>query len=173
MANQVKYNFDRAKPFYPLVMAYFVQLHALKEIPTIGAFGSVRTWNLDRLPGTEAEREIFQASIDKLLSPLSLAITGEQNRLEVSIDFVATELVNNFNYLINSQIVAALSALVMAHEITKNQTYRVPNEKWEFLRHCRNAAAHNGNWFFLNGEPRRPARWRGIDLEPAMDGFPC
>ena len=153
-------------------MAYLIQLHAIKEISALGVLGSVRTWKSEQLPGTEAEREELRVSIDKLLSPLSLATTGDHNRLDVPIDFVAKEFVNNLNYLVSHQVLAALNALVMAHEITKNQPYRVPNEKWEFLRHCRNAAAHNGNWAFLNGEPRRPARWRSIDLDPAMDGQP-
>jgi len=171
-AYEMRYLFDRAKPFYPIVMAYLIQLHALKEIPALGVLGSVRAWNLEQLPGTEAEHEELRVSIDKLLSPLSLVTTGDHNRLDIPIDFVAKEFVNNLNYLIGHQILAALNVLVMAHEITKDQPYRVPDERWEFLRHCRNAAAHNGNWYFLNGEPRRPAKWRGIDLDPAMNGQP-
>ena len=52
----------------------------------------------------------------------------------------------------------------MAHEITKDKPYRATDEKWEFLRHCRNAAAHNGRWNLVGREPRRPARWRDIKL---------
>jgi hypothetical protein len=39
---------------------------------------------------------------------------------------------------------------------------------WEFLRHCRNAAAHNGKFYFKKGQPDKPAEWASIKLEASM-----
>lgn len=54
----------------------------------------------------------------------------------------------------------------------KRQTLSEPGGKWEFLRHCRNAIAHNGKWHFTGQEPKRTAKWRGIELEKKMHGYP-
>lgn len=167
----MQYNFDRSKPFYPIAMGYLIQLHALKEISAIGVFGSKRTWDMG-LPADDSKLNDLQASVDKLLGPISLAVTGDHDRLDLSIGPLAKEFVANHAYLMTHLVHAALNAFVMAHEVTKHKAYRTTNEKWEFLRHCRNAAAHNGLWSFQNGEPRRPAKWRTIELDPSMDNKP-
>lgn len=167
----MRYHFDRSKPFYPLVMSYLLQLHAIKEFAAIGTLGPRRTWQLAQ-EIEEAEREGLQRSVTKLLGPMSLAITDETDRLDVPVEFVAKEFVDSHAYLLRHQVLAALSVLVMAHEITKEKRYRTVDEKCEFLRHCRNAAAHNGCWSFKHDEPRRPARWRSISLDPSLQGLP-
>lgn len=43
---------------------------------------------------------------------------------------------------------------------------------WEFLRHCRNAAAHGGKFHLLNGEPCRPANWGRFSIVASMHGTP-
>jgi hypothetical protein len=170
--NQLKYNFDRSKPFYPIVISYLIHLHAIKEIAALGALGPIRTWNLDAIEGSSEEKLILQKSINSLLGPISLGVTDDQNRVEISVYDLAKEFVNNHAYLIGHQVQAALNTLVMAHEVTKGKPYRDTAENWEFLRHCRNAAAHNGRWYFRNGEPRHPAKWRGIELIPKMHDEP-
>ena len=165
-----KYHFDRAKPFYPIVMSYLMQLHGIKELAALGALGQKRNWDLGHLSGTEAEKATLRESATKLLGPLELLVTGDDMRLTIPVDFVAQEFVENHRHLLVYQVQAALNVLVMAHEVTKSQPYRTNDEKWEFLRHCRNAAAHNGRWNLATGEPRRPASWRGIKLDPSFHG---
>jgi hypothetical protein len=172
MGGPPRYHFDRSKPFYPLIMAYLMQLHGIKEFAVLGALGTRRTWNLDHLNGPDIDRRAMMESVNKLLAPLELRITGDSERFVVPVEFVSKEFLENYSYLLKYQIQAALSVLVMAHEVTKGQPYRVLDEKWEFLRHCRNAAAHNGHWLLTAGEPRRPAAWRTISLNPSMNNQP-
>ncbi len=167
-----KYHFDRAKPFYPLVMSYLMQLHGLKELAALGSLGAMRTWDIQHLGEPSPENEALQLNAAKLLGPLELLITGDGNRLTVPVEAVAEEFFHNHKHLLKYQVQAALSVLVMAHEIAKHQPYRTDNELWEFLRHCRNAAAHNGRWNLINGEPRRPASWRGITLNASLNSCP-
>jgi len=165
------YRFDRSKPFYPLVMNYLSQLHALKELLAIGVLGLHRTWDSLSSLATEEQKEI-KSAVDKLLGPLSLRVTDRTRSIESPVDQVAKELAEHHAYLLPRQAMAAMSVLVMAHEISKSQSYRTSDPTWEFLRHCRNAAAHNGRWSLVNGEPRRPASWRSITLSAAMDSTP-
>lgn len=149
-----------------------INLHAIKEIVAIGALGSNRSWRLDAVEGPAEDRQNLQDSIQKLLGPLELAVAEEPKRLCIPIDEVAKEFFNNHSYLLEYQVRAALNALVMAHEVTKGKPYRDRGERWEFLRHCRNAAAHNGRFFFKNGEPCYPAKWRDIQVVSSMRGEP-
>jgi hypothetical protein len=43
---------------------------------------------------------------------------------------------------------------------------------WEFLRHCRNAAAHKGFFNFMHGGPKRPAKWRGLEIVSSLQSTP-
>jgi len=169
-SSHARYHFDRAKPFYPIVMSYLMQLHGIKELAAVGSLGTKRAWDVGHIAGTHADRVELQRQVEKLLGPLELTVTGDQERLTVAVEFVACEFVQNHRYLLIYQVQAALCALVMAHEVTKGRPYRTTEEKWEFLRHCRNAAAHNGRWYLTDGEPRRPAAWRGTTLVPSMNG---
>ena len=40
----------------------------------------------------------------------------------------------------------------------------------QFLRHCRNAAAHNGVFTFERGQPDKPAEWRTLSIVRTMRG---
>jgi len=169
----MKYNFDRSKPFYPLVMTYFAQMHGLKEICAIGALVAVNGTRDFVIPARygDAAKEI-ETGIKSLLKPLNLPVTGDTETLDVSVEFVAEEMARNAGYLLIFQVKAASVCLAMAHEMTKDKPYRGNGAKWEFLRHCRNAISHNGKWDFRNGEPKMMAEWRGIKLEAAMQGEP-
>jgi hypothetical protein len=62
------------------------------------------------------------------------------------------------------------SLLIAAYEATKEDSDK--GEIWEFLRHCRNAAAHGGCFRFAKSEPSRPARWKGLSIELSLQGTP-
>jgi hypothetical protein len=72
--------------------------------------------------------------------------------------------------LMRTMAVAAGDLLILAHAAT--ETYRDQGPLWEFLRHCRNAAAHGGRFNFNQAEPRRLAEWRGFRIERSMQGNP-
>lgn len=153
-------------------MAYLMQLHGIKELSVLGTLGTNRTWSIANLAGTDQERAELQASVGMLLGPLQLTITGDSEQLTIPVEFVSKEFVGNHEYLLAHQVQASITVLVLAYEVTKGEPYMTHSPHWEFLRHCRNAAAHNGRFSFVNGEPRRPAVWRGIQLEPALDRQP-
>ena len=74
--------------------------------------------------------------------------------------------------LMETMAAAAGDLLILAHAATTQ--YRDQSPLWEFLRHCRNAAAHGGRFFIdeKKGEPRRPAEWRGFRIELSLQGKP-
>jgi hypothetical protein len=50
------------------------------------------------------------------------------------------------------------------------KTLHTTDPIWEFLRHCRNAAAHKGRFNLVRGEPRRLATWRSKTTAPGLNG---
>ena len=195
-------HFDRGKPFYPLVMSYLVQLLGFKEVsirdidqklaqgferfaqlgiavPRLG-----RTRKVE-LPPVSADLEHnlaaelksvresiaeFNGAREKLLGPLQLRCDFQGNFIEINPDELAKELVENHRYIISFEMRAAGSLLILAYELCKS--YHDQSPLWEFLRHCRNAAAHGGNFNFLHDEPRRPARWGHFHIDSSMQGTP-
>jgi hypothetical protein len=174
-------NFDRGKPFYPLVMNYFVQLFAIKELALHGLPG-VETEVLVKtiadplqslLPNElEAVKADLNHDLQKLQGPLELRCEADNNRIIIGRDFFAHELVQNHLYILGFSLRAAGSLLILAHEFCKDKPFHSHDPLWEFLRHCRNAAGHNGAFTFRGGEPRRPAQWRGMNLHSGLHGMP-
>jgi hypothetical protein len=167
------YTFDKAKPFWPIVITYLTQLHGMKQLCVVGTLakgGITRSLNIP--PHLKSMKEELESGMTYISSPLSLEIRGENERLVVSVEETAAEIVSALDDHLYFQIQAAHFCLVMAHERTKDEPYHNCGEKWEFLRHCRHAVAHNGKWHFTGQEPKRPAKWRGIELENKMHGYP-
>jgi hypothetical protein len=111
----------------------------------------------------------------KLTGPLQLGSTAFPNAaIEVAPDDVAREFLALYQRqpdVLNVPLRAAYSILIESKDAL--EAYRNQTPIWEFLRHCRNAAAHNGGCFnFINNEPRRPAEWRGIVITQALQGSP-
>jgi len=92
--------------------------------------------------------------------------------IEVSIDLMAQDIVDNHLYLFPLIFNAAGFAFVMAHEVSKGKPWHNQDPLWEFLRHCRNAIAHNGKWHFLGKEPAQPAQWGPFLLGRILHGTP-
>jgi hypothetical protein len=65
---------------------------------------------------------------------------------------------------------AAGGLLIQAYEASRLWSDHSP--LWEFFRHCRNGAAHNGRFRFVGNEPIRPAEWRTFRIERALNGTP-
>ena len=58
--------------------------------------------------------------------------------------------------------------LVTAWESAGHLSSKSP--AWEFLRHCRNAIAHDGAISLSKREPRQPAEWNGIVITKSSQG---
>lgn len=165
---QVEVNhFNRGKPFYPLVINYLAQLIGFKELGLRGISGPESLEELmgrilAHVPvpaGTEAEVAVLRERLQKLSGPLQLRSEYQDNHITVDIDDIARDIVANSSYLVASRMRAASGILILAHELSKDASWHDKGPLWEFLRHCRNAAAHGGTFNLLHGEPRRPASW--------------
>lgn len=174
-------HFDRAKPFYSLVMSYITQLFGVKELLVRGLIGPrkvnreeiTRAANFPHTDSTSSEyAEEARNKIEQLLGPLELLSEFSRDHITVDPDEIARELVHNHAYLLPYYIRAAASLLVIAHEITKDRSYRDNGPLWHFLRHCRNAATHNGLFHFRAGEPSRPAEWGVLKIDVPLQGTP-
>lgn len=173
-------NFDRGKPFYPLIMSYIIQLLGLKEILVRGVIGArqIRSEDVAGIKSLQLDNTLDETidkacnKIQQLLGPLELRSEFTGKHISVDADEFALELVQNHAYLLPYYVRAAGSLLVLAHETTKYQPYHDKGALWEFLRHCRNGATHNGLFHFEKGEPRRAAEWGTFKIEVSLQGSP-
>jgi hypothetical protein len=173
--------FDKGKPFYPLVLNYLASLHGMYELLMRGLF-----LKLKAAPRETVEREIkkhpkyatfLDSSPTQFPDPLALKSEFQGNSIKVGADEIASELVIDpssirtfTSYTLTFTLRAAASVLILAYELTTQDHDDGP--LWEFLRHCRNAAAHNGLFYFTKGEPRRLAKWGKFNVEVGMQGTP-
>ena len=175
-------HFDRGKPFYPLVILYVAQILGFHELLLRGVLGardisvatalkSLKHFNVSSVDSSETLAEYVE-SLRRLAEPLSLKCEFDGGRIGVDADEMAKELIEARDCLMPFIMRSAGSLLVLAQEITKDKPYRDKGPLWEFLRHCRNAIAHNGLFNLVNGEPRRIAAWSRFKLEPSMHGMP-
>lgn len=170
-------HFDRSKPFYPLVTNYLIQSIGISET-IIRAFAGARNQpealksvvQQMPLPHDSKTIQATAENLSKLLDGVQLYSEFLQKHIVVSADEIAKEFISNAMYLLSFQMRAAGNLLVLAHEMTKDQSCHDGSPLWEFLRHSRNAAAHGGRFTLRHGEPRRPAQWGRFVIEPALQG---
>jgi hypothetical protein len=183
--------FDPAKPFYSLVLAYLCQVHGLAELISRGFYQKFEKFIQEVRPSPHIPRKqliaLFLATIDEairgdaeqtllggtttLMLPLEMqAWSGEGIKWNVAelADTVFTDKYNAALRYFNR--LTAGSLLVMAWEHVKAKHRRDPVA--QFLRHCRNAAAHNGVFTFDRGQPNKPAEWHGISIVRGLEGTP-
>jgi hypothetical protein len=173
-------NFDRAKPFYTLVVNYIVLLAGFKELAVRGVTGPQKLEDVfSRVlmlgPAPSAAEPVvaeLRKGLSQLLGPLQLKSEFTNDHITVEIDELARELVSNFSYLSSALMRSAGSLLILAHELTKDEPWHDQGPLWEFLRHTRNAAAHGGSFNLLHGEPKRIARWGRFEIMPALNKTP-
>ena len=177
MSTTVSVNhFDRGKPFYPLIMNYLCLLHGFYELAVRGVILDVNALPKNKIkefvtkdPQFDIERLIKSGSTE-LPRPLELKSNFDGNFIKVDVDKIAREVTHNVAYLGSFMMRSAGSLLILAYETTHQFHDKGP--LWEFLHHCRNAAAHNGRFHFRRGEPRHPAEWGSFRIEAAMQGTP-
>ena len=178
MTSSALNHFDRGKPFYPLVMNYLAQLIGFKELALRGITGPV---NLEELvaripslvrasPEDDAKIADVRDGLRKLSGSLDLASEYQGDRITVDIDEVAREVVANHSYLLASTMLSAGHVLILAHELSRDAPWHDTDPLWEFLRHCRNAAAHRAVFRLSASEPRRPAAWGPLVITHQLQG---
>jgi hypothetical protein len=122
----------------------------------------------------QLERQLTELSngLSKLLGPLELKSEFHGNHIKVEVDDIANDLLNNGPYVLRSIMHSAGSLLILAHEFSKGKPWHDKGLLWEFLRHCRNAAAHGGSFNFIKDEPKHPSEWGHFRIERNMQGTP-
>jgi hypothetical protein len=176
--------FDRSKPFYPLVMNYVVQLIGFKELALRGISGPRRDDLLESTLGRfsieygepdedEEALETLRSHLAKLSGPLELRSEIQDELITVDIDGIARDLFENTIYVGAWTMPAAGSIFIVAYEMAKEQGWSDREDPlWEFLRHCRNAAAHRGRFAFRGKEPTWLARWGHLEITHSLEGTP-
>lgn len=172
-------HFDRSKPFYPIVMNYLAQLLGFKELALIGVVGPRELSELiSKIPALKTippdrhndAKKVVDA-LTAIAGPLQLRSELQGNTIDVDVHEMATEIAGNSTYLSSSLMKSAGSLLIVAHEISKDKPWHGTTPLWEFLRHCRNAAAHGGTFNLIYGEPKRPATWGPFQITSSMQGM--
>ena len=184
-----KLTFDPQKPFYSPVVAYAVQVHGLLDLATRGLREEWEKFRSrhqkSRLSSLEMEkmlcdeiREGYSEHIKAVLQSQSAPIIGVQrlgSRLREGVKVDTVRLANEIFQKHQDPIEAYNKMtsgvlLIVSWEVTKSDHSQDP--LWEFHRHCRNAAAHNGDFNFRHGEPKRPAKWGALEILHTLQDTP-
>lgn len=177
MATIAPNSFDRGKPFYPLIINFLTQLLGFKELAVRGLVGQRPIDQvLSQLGGPTVFSDealiSLRRSMEAVMGPLELRSEFLANHIKVDVDEIAKEISQNSAYLARSLLYALGGVFILAHEISKDSSWYDQGPLWEFLRHCRNAAAHGGCFNLLNNEPRRLAKWGPFEITPSLQGTP-
>lgn len=189
-----KNHFDRRKPFYPLVMNYLILLIGFKDLAARGVIkvlekhstsdknadisalinGITDKYQNKEIDENQLRNNLFKISkgLENILGPLDLRSEFQGNNIRVDIDEIAIDIMQNNTYLISFLMRSAGNLFIIAHEISKDQLWHDNSPLWEFLRHCRNAAAHGGLFNLCHGEPRRTAKWGAFSIKASLNGTP-
>lgn len=176
-------HFDRGAAFYPLVMQYLASLHGNIELLSRHLAMTLNRMTPSELESNAAAPESpgketiewyladpSRRSVTQLLKRLSLKSHLQSDPINVNPDDLAAELFDESGYLTPWIPRAGGILLILAWETCKASSDQTP--LWEFLRHCRNAAAHGSAFNFRRDEPRRPAAWGELTITRSLDGSP-
>ena len=183
--------FDPAKPFYSLVLAYMCQVHGLSELISRGLHRAFEERMRKMGPPSYMSRKqqvaIFLATMDEaihdeaeqtlmggittLFLPMEMqARCGDGVKWDVG-ELADTVFSDKYNATLRYfNRLTAGSLLVMAWDRIPSKHQASP--VGQFLKHCRNAAAHNGSFHFKPDEPKKPAEWRGTKIVRTLEGTP-
>lgn len=167
------YDFDRNKPFFPLVVHYVLLLRGFRNLVVRALVGVedgvaeyLRTADVTPFPDNIVDE---RDRLLKILGPLELRSERYDDKISISDEAIRTDIAQSVSYLGEYNLISASPMLILAHEHRPNKS---TDPMWEFLRHCRNAAAHGGRFHFKRNEPVRPAHWGAISITRSLQGTP-
>ncbi len=179
--------FDPKKPFYALVLAYLCEMHGLMELVSLGLYKRFEEFCQRPALGNLSRAELIAKYVSILgegnrkytervlwggktilLSELELqSQTGIGIKLNRD-DLAETVFMEHDAALRFFNRMSAGGLLILAWEHVRSKHRGDPMV--QFLRHCRNAAAHNGVFTFERGQPDKPAEWRTLSIVRTMRG---
>jgi len=167
---------DARKPFYWLLLGSVTQLHGFIELASRGLkieLGAMSSKELDKYLDSfssdvsERYREMVETSATKLFADLNLqSSVGEAIRPNINA-LMSKASVDGEAMIRFMMRTAVGSVLILAWELTTQYHNRTPI--WEFLRHCRNAAAHSGRFTLRKNEPTKLAKWRDLEITKELN----
>lgn len=169
-------HFDRSKEFYPLVVTFIHSVHGSfelvsRKIVDLVASGKLTETTLNKV----ALKGFIGSQKTPLIGKFALRSDFQNNFIKIDIDEIATDAFYNLGYLIEAglEFSAARMLLISAYEIKKDEIKGKgleTDELWQFFRHCRNAAAHNGRFYFKKDEPKFKNKWGNFEIVSDMAG---
>lgn len=174
MTTKQLYRFDRGSAFYPIVTNFINLLWGFQQLMEGGIALSIQGMPKEerrklKLDAAEFNR-LVRMDVKRIFRPPKLTSRATGDRINISATASLLEVARNYEVLIPAlQRSAIAGALIYAFESTKH--FHTKSPLWEFLRHCRNAGAHGGQFHFYPKEPCRPARWQGISITKKLEGF--
>ncbi len=181
-----KLSFDENKPFYPLVVNCLTQIHGFLELVSRGVKTKMEGFDAGELEtyinslarnDKDAWESVFRGGKTGLFGKMELESKATGQGIQIDNDLLAKELFDkNEGPVTYVNRMSAGSLLILAWEIT--EPHHTKDPLWQFLRHCRNAAAHNGHFTFYpsvlnsSGNLKYPAKWRGFEILSSLQGQP-
>ncbi len=169
--------FNRGKPFYVHVVNYIAQAHGFVDLASRGLANLYTTMGeaereaafADPVYGATARR-IFEGRLTEQLARLAIEAKAQTPPIVLDLGLLGEELVDHHDEILEGIMGHAGALFMLAWETS--ESFHNPGPLWEFLRHCRNAAAHGGRFNFVRAEPRRPAQWRTFTITAALQATP-
>jgi hypothetical protein len=183
--------FNKELPFYNLIISFLAQLQGLNSFLTRGVkleFDSEKSKISCCNAATEGliiENLCSQINGKKEADNLKKVLKSYEcqylidfslysrccNPIKFDMNDISHEFFNNFLKTIDQfTLMSTGSLIISAWESTKS--FHTKDPLWEFLRHCRNALAHNnkGSFHFLYNEPINLAQWREFKITSELQG---
>jgi hypothetical protein len=173
------YQFQRGSPFYPLVVNYLVLLFGFKEVGAAGVAMHLQEICEEERENAYAEAKalgnfelvwrLANSNPAELFPSLELVSEQQNETIKINASILRTDLFQNTTHLLPFLKRSAVGSLLI-HAYEATQKFHDQGPLWEFLRHCRNAAAHGGRFTLKHGEPKRPAIWGRFTITPSLEG---
>ncbi len=182
-------NFSPEKPFYPMVISYISQVYGIhylishgfylrfenfcKKMENIGYSKDEQILRYSHSCGEEnrkaIEKVIRSGKMEFFVTPALASKTS--NDIRINKETLAEEIFKDPNTAIQYfNHISAGGLLILAWENTRDD--HTDDPLWKFLYHCRNAAAHKGFFNFQNGEPKKVAKWKSLEITSSLQGYP-
>lgn len=176
MDNESKFGLDRASKYYPICMNYFIFCHGTLELMSRGVYKTLNKATSEiNCESSEFITEALKANLipTKLIRPISLRRKSMNGGyIDVSSSNLSNEILNNLAGFQDYYAQGLTSAILNTYEVADDSLkFNKESEIWNFLYHCRNAAAHDQKFHITkSGKKRFPAKWRGIEISETDNG---
>ncbi len=158
LEERLKYSlaFNRDGPFFDLVTAFLVANVGLKPL-------------LEKItPKDDTMKELERAY--PAISWLSIGLGGKGFPGVTIRPFELYERFNALKVVSHGDLMCSFCSMLIIMAYESHKKYFDDSPIFEFLRHIRNACAHDNKFYFNKHEPRREARWKELKIDHKIKG---